>query len=329
MVPLLSVLVGLAGCAGIPPAAIPKAPTPADLIKAIPQGNNTTLVNVAPPSPVHQTLPQFLGIPNCVAATQVCCQQVLAQTAICFPALAGILPGGPGQLFPFDPNSPAGQSPAVQTANKIKAEEDAAQAKIAALRYLATIGCAGCYPGVEDAFIAALDDCTEAVRYEATLAIRKTACNCHKCEQCKGGCGCNKDSCCSEKIQKKLRELAYDTDDDGCPKESSERVRRNARLALRQCGPAAVKPEPVAEPTPATAPTPGEGPKALPAAPGAEVAPPPTPVQSGQPVLPPPAQNGQPVLPPPAQNGQPVLPPPAQNGQPVLPPPAQPSPPLK
>jgi len=282
---LLLALLGLIGCAGVP-AAVPKAPSPTDLIKAIPQGNNTTLVNVAPPSPVHQTLPDFLGITRCCLTGQALCGQVLVQTAYCFPSLAGILPGGPGVLPPFDPNSPAGQSPAVQAANKIKAEEDAAPQKIAALRYLATIGCAGCYPGVEEAFIAALDDCTEEVRFEAVLALRKTACGCCKCQ------GCCKDGCCSEKIQTTLREMAYETDDMGCPKESSERVRRVARLALRQCGPAVVKPEPATEPTPVKPQTEGEGPKAAPAAANGATAPAAgLPAPSGAPaVLPPPAQ---------------------------------------
>jgi hypothetical protein len=197
-----------------------------------------------------------------------------------------LLPGGPGLLPPFDPNSPAGQSPAVQTASKIKAEEDAAPQKIAALRYLATIGCAGCYPGVEEAFIAALDDCTEAVRYEAVMALRKSACGCCKCKEC-----C-KDGCCSEKIQKKLREMAYETDDMGCPKESSERVRRIARLALRQCGPPVMKPEPATEPTPTKPAAPGEGPKALPtAAPDAT----PSGADANKAILPPPAQPAAPL----------------------------------
>jgi hypothetical protein len=193
-----------------------------------------------------------------------------------------------------------GGSPAVETAAKIKAEEDQAQAKIAALRYLATIGCAGCYPGVEEAFIAALDDCTEVVRYEAVMALLKTKCMNGKCDFC------DKKACCSAKIQKKLNEIAYETDDEGCPKEPSERVRRKARLALRRCGPAAAElapPEPVM-------PEPIQGP-----------------VDRGAP-LPPPADN--PPLPPPADN--PPLPPPADNpppsvpaNDPPLPPPSAPN----
>jgi len=173
-----------------------------------------------------------------------------------------------------------GASPAVETAAKIKAEEDQAQAKIAALRYLATIGCAGCYPGVEEAFIAALDDCTEVVRYEAVMALLRTKCMNGQCDFC------NKKACCSAKIQKKLNEIAYETDDEGCPKESSERVRRKARLALRRCGPAA--PETVA-PEPVT-PDPVQGPLDR-GAPTTSLTPPPvTPPPADAPPLPPPSE---------------------------------------
>ena len=90
--------------------------------------------------------------------------------------------------------------PADKAAAEIKTEEDQAAQKIKALRYLATIGCGGCYPDVEDALIAAMEDCTEEVRYEAVKAVRATTGK--KC------CYCSCDSCCSEKIQNKLRELA-------------------------------------------------------------------------------------------------------------------------
>jgi hypothetical protein len=141
-------------------------------------------------------------------------------------------------LLPItDPANFGSDVPAISTAAEIKAQEDAAPQKIAALRYLSTIGCAGCYEGVEEAFIASMDDCTEEVRYEAVLAIRKTTtCPCEHCN-CKNG------SCCSEKIQKKLLDLVYGMDDFGNPKECSERVRRQARLALQQCGPPMTKPE--------------------------------------------------------------------------------------
>src|SRR5215213_5465236 len=223
---LLLLITAYAGCAGLqPPPAIPKPISPADLIKAVPQGNNTTLVNVAPPSNVHQTLPDFLGITRCCYSSIACCETLRAQAAFCFPNLAGIIQPGAGILSPADA---AGQPAAVAAAADIKAKEEGAQAKIQALRYLANFGC-GCYNkdgSVETAFYDSLSDCTEEVRYEAVLALRKVACNCH-CHKCQG---CNETACCTEKIQKKLRELAYEKDDMGCPIEPSERVRREARL---------------------------------------------------------------------------------------------------
>jgi hypothetical protein len=84
---LLVFLSGIAGCAGLPPAP-PAVPTPQDLIQAIPQGNNTTLVNVAPPAPQHMTLPEFLGITRCRFAAQSCCFSIRNQVAFCFTALA-------------------------------------------------------------------------------------------------------------------------------------------------------------------------------------------------------------------------------------------------
>jgi hypothetical protein len=139
----------------------------------------------------------------------------------------------------------------VQKAAEIKAQEDQAAQKIAALRYLATIGCRGCYESVEDAFISGLEDCTEEVRYEAVKALRDTSTN--ACQLC------NSEACCSEKIQKKLREMAMETDDSGCPKEPSDRVRRQARLALGECGPP--PPAPVEETRPVIEEGPQEGPE--------------------------------------------------------------------
>jgi hypothetical protein len=166
--------------------------------------------------------------------------------------LAGLL-DGLGPVLPLtDPANFSDSAPAaVQKAAEIKAQEDQAAQKIAALRYLATIGCRGCYESVEDAFISGLEDCTEEVRYEAVKALRDTSTN---------ACAlCNSDACCSEKIQKKLREMAMETDDSGCPKEPSDRVRRQARLALAECGPP--PPEPAAETKPVIEEGPQEGPE--------------------------------------------------------------------
>lgn len=70
-----------------------------------------------------------------------------------------------------DPANLQSDNPAIKKAAEIKAQEDLAAQKIKALKYLATIGCGGCYEGVDKAIAAALDDCTEAVRYEAVKTI--------------------------------------------------------------------------------------------------------------------------------------------------------------
>ena len=71
----------------------------------------------------------------------------------------------PANLDPKMPKS-------IQTAAKIKQQEDLAPQKIKAIKYLATVGC-GCYQkmGVREALLESLDDCTEDVRYEAAKAL--------------------------------------------------------------------------------------------------------------------------------------------------------------
>lgn len=140
--------------------------------------------------------------------------------------LTGRFPGlqpQPPVLPITDPaNLEEGAPPAVQAAAEIKQEEDAAPQKIMAIRYLATLGCGGCYPKVEDALLEGLSDCTESVRFEAVKAL-----------QCKPECGCkfcSSPSCCSAKVRKRLQELTT------CEKEPSERIRRLARIALACCG---------------------------------------------------------------------------------------------
>ncbi len=279
---LLLAVLGAAGCAGLQPPPTPQALSPADLIKSIPQGNNTTLVNVAPPCCVHQTLPDFLGITRCCYQAGVCCETIRAEAAYCFPALAGVIQPGAGILA----TAPDGAPASVAAAAGIKANEDAAAAKIAALRYLALFGC-GCYNkdgSVEKAFYDSLGDCTEEVRYEAVLALRKVACGCCTCG------GCNEKACCSEKIQKKLHEMAYETNDMGCPMEPSERVRREARLTLRQCGPPICKPEPATE-KPESQPIHSSEGKMGPTNPPQGAA------DGEKPLLPPPAKSDQPLPP--------------------------------
>jgi hypothetical protein len=248
------VLSALAGCATVPPEPALPPTSPADLLRAATEGDTTAVAITAPSSP-HPTLPEFLGIPQCCAAMQRCCSITASQVAFCFPGLAGLL-DGLGPVLPLtDPANLSDSAPTtVQTAAEIQAQEAQAAQKIAALRYLATIGCRGCYEGVEEAFIAGLEDCTEEVRWEAAKALRDTTTN--ACQLC------NSDKCCSENIQKKLREMAFETDDSGCPKEPSDRVRRQARLALEECGPSPPAPqaEPVQVPEEGPAESPEEGP---------------------------------------------------------------------
>lgn len=81
-----------------------------------------------------------------------------------------------------DPANLASDNAAIKKAAEIKAQEDMAAQKIKAIKYLAEIGCGGCYEGVDKALSEALDDCTEAVRYEAVKAIlAASACGQNDC----------------------------------------------------------------------------------------------------------------------------------------------------
>ena len=128
-----------------------------------------------------------------------------------------------------DPANLKSPNPAVATAAEVKAQEDAAPQKIKALHYLATIGCIHCYPDIEKAFLAGLDDCTESVRFEAAQDLRDLAGN--ACQHCR------EKSCCTPALRKKLADMACGVNEKTrCWKEPSSRVRRVARLALEKCG---------------------------------------------------------------------------------------------
>jgi hypothetical protein len=129
-----------------------------------------------------------------------------------------------------DPANLNSSNPAVAAAAAAKRDEDAAPQKIAALEYLATRGCSSCVPGAEEAMLSGLEDCTESVRFAAATAIYEAAGK--PCRVCKAG------NCCTTKMREKLWELGFKVDENtGCPVEPSPRVRREARLALRACGP--------------------------------------------------------------------------------------------
>ena len=161
-----------------------------------------------------------------------------------------------------DPANLESQNPAIKAAAKVKSEEDLAPQKVKAIKYLATIGC-GCYPGVREALLAALDDCTEEVRYQAAVAFCQAAGT--PCQHC------DRSGCCNAAVMTKLEELAHGQDDNGCCKETSPRVRAAAENALNACRqrippsaePAtqpAPKKELPTEPTPAPLPSPPEKP---------------------------------------------------------------------
>jgi hypothetical protein len=127
-----------------------------------------------------------------------------------------------------DPANLKSDVPAIKAAAEIKAQEDQAPQKIKALKYLAMMGC-GCYGGVAEAMAAALEDCTEEVRYEAARAIQSavTGTPCATCQR----------TCCNKDLAVKMYERAYGRDDSGCFIEPSDRVRGVLERTLSECPP--------------------------------------------------------------------------------------------
>jgi hypothetical protein len=133
-------------------------------------------------------------------------------------ALVGLNHGPPpvGSAALMNSANPAiKDSAAVQEANAIKQQEDAAPAKIEAIKYLAGVDCK-CYPGVKKALLEALKDCNEGVRFEAAKAL---------------GSAC----CCDKEVAKILEEVANKQDDFGNYKEWSVRVRAAAAQSMSSC----------------------------------------------------------------------------------------------
>ena len=128
-----------------------------------------------------------------------------------------------------DPANLASDIPAIRIAAEAKADADLTDQKIKAIRYLAEVGCECSSQSdmVEQALLAALDDCAEQVRYEAAVAF---------CGTTGQTCGqCNRKSCCSVEALKKLHEIATGRDDNGCWYETSADVRRVAGAAFDRC----------------------------------------------------------------------------------------------
>lgn len=148
---------------------------------------------------------------------------------------------GPSLMADAFKKAPPGS--AMNVANKIKTEEKKAPLKIKALRYLATQDC-NCYPEVIDAILAALEDCTEEVRYEALKALHRCKTEGGKhCKSCAGkkscptddpfcaGCNCQ----CKEKVIQRLQEYLLKRDEFGCYKEQSARCRDLAAQMIQEC----------------------------------------------------------------------------------------------
>lgn len=142
-----------------------------------------------------------------------------------------------------DPSNMQSDNPAIKKAAETKSQADAAPQKVKALKYLATVGCDKCNPGVKEALMAALDDCTEEVRFEGAKALRAVAGD--KCNACRK-------TCCDKQLTDKLFDVAFGRDEACCYKETSARVRKMARQALCACA----TPGTGSNPPPAT-----EGPK--------------------------------------------------------------------
>ncbi|NQT36034.1 MAG: hypothetical protein HQ581_01015, partial [Planctomycetes bacterium] len=115
--------------------------------------------------------------------------------------------------------------PVLKVAAQAKIDADLQGQKIKGIRYLATIGC-DCHEGVKEALLASLDDCDEAVRFEAAMAFCQTAGS--RCKPCGG-------TCCAADVVDKLSEMAYARDATGCCVEPSQRVRQAAQRALSAC----------------------------------------------------------------------------------------------
>lgn len=243
--------IGCRAPATAPAAAAPMLPTSAAV-------GGTNIVAIAPPAQQccpKQTLPQFLGITGAFKGIGGLLNRLRNRLGAIWPGLEA----KPEVLAISDPANLDSPNPAVAAAAGVKAEEDGAAQKAKAIAYLASVGCAGCYPGIEDALLAALDDCTELVRFETAKALRSTS-----TMPCKNCC---RSACCGPKIREKLVKLAYETDSQGCYLEPSDRVRRMARLAIANCN---CVPEKPGQPA-ATLPT--EGPGAADAAPNPEPVP--------------------------------------------------------
>jgi len=231
---LLGLLLLAGGCVAPSPPAAPPAAAP----QTSAQAGGQTIVAIAPAAAPQQTLPQWLGVNDLFTGMGGLCQAKHQLFGALFPqlstALAGLEPPPAIKSLTDPANLGPDAPPGVKDVAQVKADEDAAPQKIAAIKYAAGIGCVKGHPGIERAFLQFLDDPTEAVRYEAAKGLAEMIGT--PCETCPAG------SCCTPKIYKKLNEIVTREKSPGCYVEYSDRVRRMARIAMHNCG--APPPEP-------------------------------------------------------------------------------------
>jgi len=152
------------------------------------------------------------------------CKEKICNCALGQMLNSGLKPVGAfsgGIIGPFCPEVKAADlakpaDSAEGAAARIKADEAAAKARREAVRYLGTVDC-NYWPEAQEALAAALrGDRNECVRWEAAYALLR---------------GC----CCTKLTIKALVICVGRSDEDGFPRENSERVLATAHAALAHC----------------------------------------------------------------------------------------------
>ena len=247
MTPRKAWFAGLVGAALVSPTALmaqdlPSAiPAPAAGAGAGLGGAAGAGLGGAATAAAPKTLLGFLGLSpaSCAACKAHICASPIGQLINNGLGPVGVLTGGLiPQLCPTTP-TPAqiaalgalsGPEGAQAVAAKIKADEAAAAARVAAVEYLGTVDCRH-WKEAKVALLNALrTDPNECVRFAAARALNS---------------GC----CCAKDTIEKLKIVVTGDDGDGFPSELSPRVKGAAWGALQNCL-AKVPPDPIKEPEP-------------------------------------------------------------------------------
>lgn len=232
---LLAAMLASGGCASAPPAGGADGGAAQNLGSAGESAPGGITINMPEEKCCKPSIWDFLGV------SQI--GKGIAGLSRTFRRLVnrnGNFPGAEGAPLAKaldDPANLESSNPAIQEAAKAKQEENQAPQKMKAIKYLGTLGC-GCYPDIQDALLASLEDCNPNIRQaacEAFITAAKVKCP-----------HCNPDSCCSEKVSKKLFEMGWERQDNGCYKDPSPLVRNAARKAFHACNPHCVVGPPAA-----------------------------------------------------------------------------------